>query len=205
MSKLTNSIAALALATGCGAASALTYLDTAWEDTEVALTKIPPAYSFTHDLTDDPNNAFMSLADGYFPPDLVTELTLTLYFVDDGLYPGDTNYTIPGYTDPSEVGSVNPEGIANTFSTGEIAGLLAGGTSVSRTFDTGSVVGILTLAALTYDGKLGVVVSATSGDFYFAGSKLAAQGQTVPVPGALALLGIGALGLGLTMRRKAAK
>lgn len=205
MSKLTNSIAALALATGCGAASALTYLDTAWEDVEVAATKIPPAYSFTHDLTDNPNNAFMSLADGYFPPDFVTELTLTLYFVDDALSPFDSGLG----SDGSEVGSVNPEGgflfWQNTFSTGEITALLGGGTTVSKTFGTGSVEGNMTLLALSADGKLDMVVSSSTGDFYFAGSKLVAQGQTVPVPGALALLGIGALGLGLTMRRKAAK
>jgi len=211
MSKFKVAAAAVALSAASGAANALPYLDTQWDDTYLAplFTKIPPTYTFTHDLTDDPTNEFRSLVDGYFPPDIVESATLTLFFYDD-----TANWRDSGaLSDAIESASINPENgpflgfVNNSFSSGEITGLLAGGTTVTRdlTYDGLFGPGTATLTAFALDGKLGISISATTGDFYFGGAKLVAQGQTVPVPGALALLGIGALGLGLTMRRKSGK
>lgn len=135
------------------------------------------SYTYTHDLTD---NGFRPLNDW------ITDFHLSIDLADDTrsweLLPELAFVDLPGALG---------DGFVSNFG-------LSG-----EEFGGWSVLGLLQLNTL---GTLTVTISSIMGDFNLVGSRLTANGisnvGTVPEPGALALLGIGLMGMAISMRRR---
>jgi len=181
-----NRIFALVLlAMGFATAARADYIPATWTDSANVGSGVyignRASYTYTHDLTD---NGFTPLND------LITSFNLSIRLADD--------------RDP--------------FGGGELAavyvpavGALVG--SVPRVFNFGasgtnyggwSFLGLLQLNVL---GTLTVTISSIYGDFNLVSSTLTAGGwdhipRSVPEPGALGLLGIGLMGMAMTLRRR---
>ncbi|HYF59121.1 MAG TPA: hypothetical protein VEA81_09205 [Burkholderiaceae bacterium] len=189
-SSIRRLLAAAALTVTAIGAQAATWTDT---KTWTPGVDIPPSFSFSHDITDD----------GFNPAgDTVTSVFLQLAFTDPGL--DDRVLYLCGFRlctgDGLEAAAINPEGgipiiWSNLFYSDEIDAY----TVVGQLF-----VGGPTLPALQGDGELDVEVSSLYGDFRLLSSTMTVTGTSVPLPGALALLGIGFVGAGVASRRRVA-
>lgn len=138
-------------------------------------------FTYVHDLT---TSGFTPLPAGY-----IDDYELSINLKDDA--------SDPWYA-PFEVARVSLfGGLANGFVSS------FGWSNVDFGW---SILGSVELSLL---GTLTVTVSSLLGDFVVTGSHLVANGYTdsraVPEPGALGLLGIGLLGMALTMRRRKAR
>lgn len=134
------------------------------------------SYTYTHDLND---NGFRPLND------VINSFNLSIRLADDSR----------SWLDGPELAFVD----------------LPGATGDSFVYDFGasgaqyggwSILGLLQLNTL---GTLTVTISSVFGDFNLVGSNLTANGlrnTSVPEPGALGLLGVGLVGMALSMRRR---
>jgi hypothetical protein len=192
MSSLKKWTVAAAMAVVTSSTCAATWTSTwSWAPDGLA---VPPTRTFTHDIA----------ALGFDPThDTITSVDLRLTFTDPGNLDGIRwcagLFGIPCIcaSDGVEIASIDPEGgipiiWSNVFLSPEIGAF----TAVGQLFIDGP-----TLPAIQQDGRLDVVVSSFTGDFRLLGSTPTATGS-VPVPGVLALLGIGAVGLGAAARRR---
>lgn len=139
------------------------------------------SYTYTHDLTD---NGFRPLND------IISSFHLAINLADD-----DNNF----WRDGLEFAAVDLPGIG-----GDSAWIWNFGGSGSE-YGGWSILGLLQLNVL---GTLTVTISSLYGDFNLVGSTLTGSGwansasTSVPEPGALGLLGMGLMGMALSMRRR---
>jgi hypothetical protein len=135
------------------------------------------SYTYTHDLTD---NGFRPLND------IISGFNLSIDLADDSrsIFDGPelAFVNLPGFLGDSLVYNFGASG---------------------QEYGGWSILGLLQLNLL---GTLTVTISSIFGDFNLVGSTLTATGfanvASVPEPGALGLLGIGLMGMALTMRRR---
>jgi|GEM_PF-3957901 hypothetical protein len=147
----------------------------------------PTTHGYTHNITDGPY--------GYRPGiDTIYSATLSIFLYDDlDLWqPEEVRFSFDGgaWTPSTSVSGLSSLLLPQIFS-----------------FDA---------AALALDGFINVLIQATSGDFYFAGSVLTVFGDrelgvssptaptNIPEPATLGLFGLALLGLGAAARRKKA-
>jgi PEP-CTERM motif len=172
-------LALVVLTLGFAASAQADYIPASWTDT-VTFTGSQggvylgsyASYPYTHNLTD---NGFRPLYD------VITSFALNINLKDDSGYDAvETAYIdIPGATGDSYVYNFG------------LSGAEYGGWSIA---------GVLQLNLL---GTLSVTISSITGDFILQNSTLVARGYAnVPEPGVLGLLGIGLLGMALSMRRR---
>ena len=177
-----NRFFALALlAVGFATSARADYIPATWTDSANVGSGVyignQDSYTYTHDLTD---NGFRPLND------VISGFHLAVDLADDSR----------SFLDFVEVALVDLPGL--------------GGDNVVYNFGASgaeyggwSILGLLQLNVL---GTLTVTISSIFGDFNLVGSTLTASGlsntASVPEPGALGLLGIGLMGMALSMRRR---
>jgi hypothetical protein len=187
MRKITSTLigAALMLVAGSAWAIPTTWTDTIDFNPDIL---IPPAYFYTHNISDSGFTSFFMGGD-----DTISSYVLTIALYDDNK---GSRYNFCN----------------NEFRIGdgpEAARILTSGGVYSYNFSltsndyAGSLLGRLDLWA---DGKLGVFVGSTLGDFYLASSELRVYGDNgtapVPEPGTMALIGFGMLSLAIYGKRR---
>lgn len=179
--------AALVLLTGSAWAIPTTWTDTIDFNPDI---KIPPTYFYAHDISTEGFSSFFMGGN-----DTITSYILTVSLYDDNM---GTIYNFCSNTFQLPDG---PEQ-ARIWTTGGVTSYDFSLSSTDVTM-TGNLLGRLDLWA---DGRLGVLVSATFGDFYLASSQLTAYGDNgsapVPEPGTMVLLGLGMLGLAIYGKRR---
>ena len=168
------------LAVGFAAGAHADYIPTTWTDTLNVGNGIyigdQQSYTYTHDLND---NGFTPLSD------IITGFHLSINLADDQRFDG------PELAFIDLPGALGDNFVYNFGLAGE-------------EFGGWSILGLLQLNVL---GTLTVTISSIIGDFNLVGSTLTASGlhdntPSVPEPGALGLLGIGLMGMALSMRRR---
>lgn len=177
---------ALVLASGSAWAIPTTWTDTIDFNPDV---KIPPTYFFTHNIAD---NGFSSYFMG--GNDTITSYLLTVSLYDDNR---GTSYN---FCSNNLLIGDGPES-ARILTTG---GVYSYDFTLASNDYTGSILGRFDLWA---DGRMGVYVSSTLGDFYLDSSTLTVIGDNgtsapVPEPGTMALLGFGMLSLAIYGKRR---
>jgi len=189
MRKVTSLLvgAALVLITGSTWAIPTTWTDTFDFNPDI---KIPPTYYYAHDIASEGFNSFFMGGN-----DTISSYLLTVSLYDDNM--GSIyNFSSNPFLIPD-----GPEQ-ARILTTGGVRSYDFSLASTDVTM-TGNLLGRLDLWA---DGRLGVLVSATFGDFYLASSQLTAYGDNgsapVPEPGTMVLLGFGMLGLAIYGKRR---
>jgi hypothetical protein len=169
------------LAVGFSTAARADYIPATWTDNLNVGSGVyignGQSYTYTHDVSDD----------GFRPlTDWITGFHLSINLQDDSR----------SWLDGPELAFVNlPGALGDSFvSNFGLSGEEFGGWSI---------LGLLELNTL---GTLTVTISSIIGDFNLVGSTLTASGvahvASVPEPGALGLLGIGLMGMALSMRRR---
>jgi hypothetical protein len=178
-------MALAALMLGYVVSAQAAFIPATWTDTKNfgSGVTVGPATSFTyvHDLTD---NGFTPFPGGY-----INDFQLSINLKDDA---SDPWYSLPEIAVVSLFGGLT-SGVVSSF----------GWSNVNFGWS------ILGSVELSFLGTLTVTVSSLIGDFVVTGSNLVANGaidsKQVPEPGALGLLGIGLLGMAVTMRRRKAQ
>jgi hypothetical protein len=178
---LNRFFALVLLAVGFSTAARADYIPATWTDTLTVGSGVyignSQSYTYTHNLND---NGFRPLND------LITGFHLGINLADDTrnweLLPEVALVDLPGAFGDRVVYNFGLNG---------------------DEFGGWSLFGLLELNTL---GTLTVTISSLMGDFNLVGSRLTATGlsnvATVPEPGALGLLGIGLMGIALSMRRR---
>jgi PEP-CTERM motif len=139
---------------------------------------IGPAHTWTHDLT----------TVGFAPgSDFITSFSLTVNIKDD---------KSDGF-------------LSSEWAFADLPGLLADGIWLSPIGSNSTGTSLLGAFQLNLNGTLQVTVSSLLGDFLLASSSLTANGfdgpsSDVPEPGALALVGLGLMGVALRRRQQRA-
>lgn len=172
------------LAMGFASAARADYIPATWTDTANVGSGVYigsyDSYTYTHDLRD---NGFRPLND------IISGFHLSINLADD-----DNNFWRDGGLEFASVAAplVDAPLIWSFGGSGEEYG-------------GWSYLGLLQLNVL---GTLTVTISSLYGDFNLVGSHLSATGfanvpnASVPEPGALGLLGVGLMGMALSMRRR---
>lgn len=153
-----------------------------WSESRTFNQQIPPAYTYSHDLS----------TDGFRPlVDVILDYELSIDLYDDG-----------GFLDRFEIAVVDVPGILGDryFFTG-LGGEEGSGTSLLGFLEL-NFLGTLTITidSVEIDPLFG---RSYIGDFILGSSTLTADGLSrIPEPGSLALLGIGLACAGLLRRRR---
>lgn len=181
---LNRFFALVLLAVGFSTAARADYVPTTWTDDLNVGSGVHignwESYTYTHNLND---NGFRPLTDW------ISSFNLSINLADDTrsweLFPELAYVNLPG---------VMGDGFVSNFG------------ASGEEFGGWSILGLLQLNIL---GTLTVTISSISGDFNLIGSRLTANGlayvpTSVPEPSALALLGIGLMGMAFSMRRRKA-
>ena len=181
--KLKSFLTAVALAASSASASAAVFIDPLNFN---VLIGNGGSYTYTHNILDN----------GFAVGGTIDGFELAVRLTDDDKDTSFFGVCVSG----CESASIDPEGILNLSFTGEINGTQT--YSASFASSANPVLNLLTTAyQLQQDGMLSVTVRSEGGDFILVGSTLTAQGS-VPLPGTMALLGIGLVGAGALTRRK---
>lgn len=172
------------LAVGFAASARADYIPASWTDSANVGSGIyigdGASYTYTHDLTDN----------GFRPStDHINNFNLSINLADDR---NDGRWGQQELAFVDLPGAMGDDYVASFG----LSGAEYGGWSI---------LGLLQLNVL---GTLTVTISSVFGDFNLVGSSLTAHGvayvpsTSVPEPGALGLLGIGLMGMALSMRRQ---
>jgi hypothetical protein len=177
---LNRFFALVLLAVGFTTAARADYIPATWTDNANVGSGVYisdfQSYTYEHDLRD---NGFRPLND------VITSFNLSINLTDDR-----RGLELPELAFVNLPGTLGDGFVTNFGLSGE-------------EFGGWSVLGLLQLNVL---GTLTVTISSIMGDFNLVGSTLTANGlsnvASVPEPGALGLLGIGLMGMALSMRRR---
>ncbi|MFO1299301.1 MAG: PEP-CTERM sorting domain-containing protein [Burkholderiaceae bacterium] len=186
-----KSAVAIAIACASSVASAAVWTDIVTTFENGGRVSTSDDVQYQHDILDD----------GFVPGNTITGFDLKIWLRDDTVTSYDfvcTGFFSCGWVPVTSPDSGAEYGYLHVGATGINLGEVDDG-MFSFSFGSGSVLG-----DLQADGKLSIDLNATRGDFYIDKSVLTATGSAVPLPGALGLIGIGLVGLGVATRRKQA-